>query len=67
MSSHVVVAERIIHAVRGIPECSLEDLAHRLPDLSWSEVFLEVDRLSWSGQLRLTRSGVRCTTTIRAL
>lgn len=67
MSPHVAVAERIIRTVRGIPECSLEELTHRLPDLSWAEVFPEVDRLSRSGQVRLTRSGVRCTTTIRAL
>ena len=35
---------------------------HRLQDLSWSEVFLEVDRLSRFGQVRLTRGGVRFTT-----
>lgn len=67
MSSHVAVAERIIHTVRANPECSLEELMHRLQDLSWSEVFLEVDRLSRSGQVRLTRGGVRFTTTLRAL
>jgi hypothetical protein len=67
MSPHMAIADRIIHTVRGIPDCSLEELTHRLSDLSWSEVFLEVDRLSRSGQLLLTQSGVRFTTTLRAL
>ena len=67
MSSHVALAERIIHTVRSIPECSLEELTHRLSDLSWSEVFLEVDRLSRSGQLILTQSRVRFSTILRAL
>lgn len=66
MSSHVAVAERILHTVRGMPDCSLDELTDRLPDLSWSEVFLEVDRLSRSGQLILTQSRVRCSTTLRA-
>ena len=61
------IADRIIHTVRGIPHCSLEELTQRLPDLSWSEVFLEVDRLSRSGQLVLTQSGMRFTTTLRVL
>ena len=67
MSQPVTVAERILHTVRGIPDCTLEELTHRLPDLSWSEVFLEVDRLSRSGQLILTQSSVRFSTILRAL
>ena len=67
MPSHMAIAERIIHRVRANPECSLEELMHRLQDLSWSEVFLEVDRLSRFGQVRLTRGGVRFTTARCAL
>jgi hypothetical protein len=64
MSQPVAIADRIIHTVRGIPDCSLEELVNRLSDLSWSEVFLEVDRLRRSGQLLLTQSGVKFTTTL---
>lgn len=67
MPSHVAVVERIIHAVRANPECSLEELTHCLQDLSRSEMFFEVDRLSRPGQVRLTRGGVRFTTTLSAL
>ena len=44
MPSHMAIAERIIHRVRANAECSLEELMHRLQDLSWPEVFLEIDR-----------------------
>jgi hypothetical protein len=67
MRSHITVVERIIHTVRANPECRWEALTQRLQDHSWSEVFLEVDRVSRSGQLRLTRGGGRFTTTLRAL
>ena len=67
MSQQLTVTDRIIQMVRSTPDCSLEELTHNLSDLSWSEVFLEVDRLSRSGQLILTRSGVRFMTSLRAL
>jgi hypothetical protein len=67
MSPHLTVADRILHMVRDMPDCSLEELTHCLSDVSWSDVFLEVDRLSRSGQLSLTRSGVGFMVTLRAL
>jgi hypothetical protein len=51
------VANQILEVVKAHPGCGLDELTTLLPDVSWSEVFVEVDRLSRSGQLRLTRSG----------
>jgi hypothetical protein len=51
------VANQILEVVRAHPGCGLDELTSLLPDLSWSEVFVEVDRLSRAGQLRLTRKG----------
>jgi hypothetical protein len=51
------VTERILDAVHGAPGCELEDLVLRLPELTWNQVFLEVDRLSRTGQVRVTAMG----------
>ena len=62
MSHQVTLADQILQTVRCTPECTLEefleDLVQRNPDLSWAQIFLEIDRLSRSGQLRLTARGV---------
>lgn len=47
------VADQIIEAVSRRPGCLLEDLVLDCPDLTWNQVFMEVDRLSRTGQLRL--------------
>lgn len=62
-----IAADQILEAVRSHPECTLDELIQRLAELSWSEVFLEVDQLSRSGRLLLTRSRSGFTTTLRAL
>jgi hypothetical protein len=59
------VAEEILEVVKGNPDCTLEELTQRLEWLSWSQVFLEVDRLSRSGQLILTQTGIGFITTLR--
>jgi hypothetical protein len=59
-------AEAILGVVRRNPDCTLEELTQRLNWLSWSQVFLEVDRLSRSGELILTQSGIGFITTLRA-
>lgn len=51
------VSSQILETVKAHPGCGLDELTSLLPDFSWSEVFVEVDRLSRSGQLRLTRTG----------
>lgn len=37
--------------------CSVEELVARLPEMSWSAVFLGVDRLSRRGAIRIGRRG----------
>ncbi len=59
------VAEEILEVVRTNPDCTLEELTQRLEWFSWSQVFLEVDRLSRSGQLILTQTGIGFITTLR--
>lgn len=59
------VGEEILEVVRANPDCTLEELTQRLDWLSWSQIFLEVDRLSRSGQLILTQTGIGFITTLR--
>lgn len=49
--------DQIIQAVAESPGCLLEDLVSACPDLTWNQVFLEVDRLSRTGEVHLTRAG----------
>jgi hypothetical protein len=57
MLNQRAVADQILEVVKAHPGCGLDELTWLLPDFGWSEVFVEVDRLSRSGQLRLTRRG----------
>ena len=43
------IADKILQVVRAHPGCGLDDLSERLPTVQWSDVFIEVDRLSRSG------------------
>lgn len=52
------VADRILKAVRRAPGCELDDLELRLPGLTWNQIFLEVDRMSRTGLVRLTAKGL---------
>ena len=51
------VPDRILEAMAKVPACRIEELVHHFPDLTWSQVFCEVNRLSRNGQLRLTLDG----------
>lgn len=57
MLQQVTVADRILKAVRRAPGCQLDDLVRGCPDLTWNQVFLEVDRMSRSGQVRVRSNG----------
>jgi len=61
------IGDQILEAVRANPDCTLDQLIFKVSGASWSEVFLEVDRMSRSGQLRLTKSRSGMTTTLHAL
>ena len=54
MTSQTLVTDRILGQVQRTQGCDLDMLAKSLSDLSWSQVFLEVDRLSRAGQVRVT-------------
>ena len=54
MASDTPVTDRILGAVQRAHGCDLDTLTKSLSDLSWSQVFLEVDRLSRQGQVRVT-------------
>ena len=58
------IGDRVLEVVRANPGCTLETVTQQLQDVSWSDVFLEVDRLSRSGNLRLFQSRFGLTTTI---
>ena len=62
-----LLGDQILEAVRANPDSTLDELIVRVSGASWSEVFLEVDRLSRSGQLRLTKSRSGLTTTLHAV
>jgi hypothetical protein len=62
-----IVAEQILEAVKTYPECTLHELIVSLPELSWFEIFHEVNHLSRSGQLRLNQNSLGLTTTLHAL
>jgi hypothetical protein len=57
-NQHISVTERVMDVVTHNPGCLLEEVVLACPDLSWNQVFLEVDRLSRNGQIRLRRQGM---------
>ena len=57
MSQLGTVTDRILDAVHAAPGCQLDDLVLKLPELTWNQVFFEVDRLSRTGQVRITARG----------
>jgi hypothetical protein len=48
------VTDRILGTVQRMHGCDLDTLTNSLTDLSWGQVFLEVDRLSRDGQVLVT-------------
>ncbi|HKT35576.1 MAG TPA: hypothetical protein VJR03_12155 [Nitrospira sp.] len=56
MLSSAPISDRVLEVVRTNPHCSLDEVVQQLPDLHWSEVFTEVDRLNRLGHLRLVQN-----------
>lgn len=50
---------RILSAITTTSECDLDTIVSLCGDVSWNQVFLEVDRMSRLGIIRLTRSADR--------
>ncbi len=57
MEQQSTSSDQIIQAVSDSPGCLLEALVFACPDLTWNQVFFEVDRLSRTGQVQLTHAG----------
>ncbi len=47
------VRRHIFDALRRTRECDLEELVRGCPAFTWNQVFLEVDRMSRTGEVRL--------------
>lgn len=54
MASPLPVTHRVLGEVTRMQGCDLDTLAQSLPDLSWNQVFLEIDRLSRQGEVLVT-------------
>ncbi len=50
------LADAIRRTVMARRECGLESLLKAHPEFTWNQVFLEVDRMSRCGELRLKRT-----------
>ena len=50
-------ADLIMEAIAHHPSCGLDELVMLCPDCTWNQIFLEVDRLSRCGHLRLVLIG----------
>lgn len=57
MNDSAAIRARIIQAVADQPGCLIEELVLACPELTWNQVFLQVDYLSRTGALRLSRRG----------
>ncbi len=51
MASPSPTTQRILGEVARLRDCDMDQLAKNLPDLSWNQVFLEIDRLSREGEV----------------
>ena len=55
MTTTMQIMDVLAHA--GSNGCLLEDLIRQCPDLTWNQIFLELDRLSRTGEVRLRLRG----------
>ena len=54
MATGAPVTDRILGTVERTHGCDLDTLAESVPELTWNQVFLEIDRLSREGQILVT-------------
>jgi hypothetical protein len=53
MVKHTEIARRVMEVVTRSSGCNLEEVMRKCPDLTWNQVFFEVDRLSREGHVIL--------------
>jgi hypothetical protein len=51
------VETAIIEKLRGSGPCCLDEVVSYLPNFSWGEVFIAVDRMSRDGRVSLLQTG----------
>lgn len=54
MDPQTPVTDRILGTIKRTHGCDLDTLAERLPEFTWNQVFLEIDRLSRLGEVLVT-------------
>ena len=57
MARSATPADLIIQSIAHHPGCGLDDVVMLCPELTWNQIFLEVDRLSRDGVLKLALIG----------
>jgi hypothetical protein len=57
MAEHTTVEDQVIDLVQQARACDLDEITRYCPTLTWNQVFLAVDGLSRSGELRLVSQG----------
>ena len=57
MANDQDVGSRLLEIVEHRPGCDLDEVASECADLTWNQVFLELDRLSRAGEVVLMQSG----------
>lgn len=55
MATDQTVRETILIVVRKTPGVTLDELIRRCPEFTWDQVFVEVDRLTRSGELHMKK------------
>lgn len=65
MLQHATISDQILEVVKANPDCTLEEVAQQFPDPDWFDVYIEVERLSRSGHLRLIHKSVLSTIILR--
>ncbi|ALA58666.1 hypothetical protein [Nitrospira moscoviensis] len=57
MAKTAAITTQVLRAVKRRASCEFDELAAECQEYSWSQIFLEVDRLNRLGELRLTQLG----------
>jgi hypothetical protein len=53
MAQQATAENQVIEMMHYLGTCDLEDVTRRCPNLTWNQVFLAVDHLSRTSQVRL--------------
>jgi len=58
MLQQATIRDQILEVVKANPGCTLEQVTQQFPDQHWYCVYIEVERLCQSGDLRLIHKSV---------